>query len=498
MKSWKSSTRATSRSSLSRAATSAAEAAALVLLGVLGAQPSAIAASAQATVIHDFGVAMNAGEFPVSTLIPATDGNLYGVTSAGGAIGAGAIFRLSPDGSVTTVYSFGTANYPLDDDGRWPNGDLLAHADGSLYGTTRLGGAFNHGTVYQLPLVGIYKRLYDFGGSASDGANPQAGLAQGTDGLLYGTTVRGLGNSRDGTIFRISTSGSYSQVYAFGASGMDGAWPYGGLTAGHDGTFYGTTFFGAPRVGEEGGAGTVFRYSPGASAARIYEFNTTGTCTSDGAGPDSPMILGADGNLYGTTRDGGAHGMGSVFKATPAGAVSLLYSFGSIDKDGREPVGKLLELADGTFIGATRFGGVHESEDSYGGTVFMLEPDGTYTRLHSFGSTATDGQLLNAGPTRGSDGFFYGTTTAGGSTANRPNYTGSGTVYRLAIDPSGSATTFQSAPSVCPTGNPNPPGGGGTAGGSGGALSLPWMLVLGLAGLRGPRRLVRSGCGDGT
>lgn len=467
--------------------------AAVLLLAACALAPFAAgAASGQVTVIHNFGATSPDGEFPVSSLVPASDGNLYGVTNGGGVIGAGAVIRLARDGTVSLVYSFGTAYYPLDDDGRAPYGDLLAHADGFLYGTTAGGGVHNRGSVFRVSQLGAYQKLYDFGSIEADGLGPNAGLVEGADGGLYGTTVRG-GSFPEahtgGAIYRISTSGEYSLLYSFGASTQDGSWPYAGLTRGNDGNLYGATYFSPFRIGMEGGGGTIFRYSSEGSATRIYEFNTTGNCPDDGAAPATTMILGSDGSFYGTTDAGGVYSRGSIFRVTPSGDLAVLYSFGSIEGDGREPRGRLLQLDDGTLLGTTRFGGEHETETNYGGTVFMLEPDGTYTRLYSFGATPTDGQWVQAGLTRGVDGHFYGTTARGGTTSD-PDLAGVGTLFRLMIDPEGTAPSFKSAPRTCPVEvGPGPDTGSADAGGF---SSLP-LLVLGLAGLWTRRRPSRSG-----
>lgn len=456
------------------------------------ASPAGWAASAQVTVVHDFGVEMYDGEFPTATLTLAADGNLYGVTQGGGFIGIGTVFRVEPGGTVSVVYSFGTAGYPLDDDGKWPNGELLSLGDGFLYGTTRIGGVFNKGTIFRVSPLGAYQRLHDFGSFEGDGADPHAGLIQGPGGYLYGTTLSGgpyQSNSKAGTVYRFSPPGEYAQVYALGASTLDGDWPIAGLALGADGNLYGSTFFGPRRIGMEGGAGTLFRYTPGGGASRIYLFNADGTCGQDGASPEQAMIAGGDGYLYGTTRGGGRYGKGTVFRATPTGQVQVLYSFGSIENDGREPAGKLLQLADGTLLGTTRFGGQYEADDNNGGTVFMLEPDGRYTLLHSFGATPKDGQWVEAGLTKGPDGIFYGTTTNGGATANRPEFAGAGTVYQLVIDPAGTSPTFQSVPTTCA--NEDDPQRPGDRSG-GGSLAPSWILSLALVGLCATRRRVRA------
>lgn len=413
-------------------------------------------------------------------MVLATDGNLYGVLAAGGQYGRGTVFRVTPDGTVSTAYPFGLQYFPLDLDGRVPF-EVIQHPNGDLYGVTSIGGESDQGTVFRLSLIGVYQKLYDFGGFEGDGDVLDTTLTVAANGDLYGTTLWGgvHAPARRGTVFRISPSGSYAQLYSFGASSMDGQWPTGGLAIGADGNFYGTTFFSRRRIGEEGGAGTIFRYVPGGGVSQVYDFNTTGTCREDGASPEGTMILGADGNLYGTTTTGGVYGKGTIFRLKQSGEVSVLYSFGSIANDGREPVGRLLQLADGNLVGTTLYGGTHEAADNYGGTAFMFSLDGLYTQLYSFGATPTDGQRVAGGLTIGAGGFLYGTTANGGVFTDwANNNTGTGTLFRLELDPAGAGPSYQSAPTTCPTEIIDPPQNSGK---SGGGIPLSLISVLALA-----------------
>ena len=440
------------------------------------AAPISWAASAQLAVIHDFGTQLNDGKHSLSSMLLASDGNLYGTTESGGAFDGGTVFRVSPSGTVTVLYSFGSAP----NDGLDPGADLVQADDGYLYGTTPSGGAnAGAGTIFKISTLGAYLKLYDFGAFASDGTDPDAGLVQGPDGYLYGTTTfGGPYQAFNGTLFRISTAGAYSQVHAFGATPEEGEWPVSGLTVAGNGDLYGTTHFSGPRGQPmlQLGAGTVYKYKAADGISRLHEFGGADECPPDGAGPWGSLILGSDGNLYGTTRSGGVHDQGTVFRVTPTGVLTILYEFGSIPKDGREPASRLVRLANGGLLGTTRFGGAHESANSWGGTAFMLAPDGTYTLLHSFGATEDDPQFLDSGLTMGTDGNFYGTSVNGGSTADRANgTTGFGTVYRLVINPNGTAPTTKYVPQSCATNKKS-------SGGSGGLpLSVIAGLLLGLA-----------------
>ncbi len=245
----------------------------------------------------------------------------------------------------------------------------------------------------------------------------------------------------------MTASGQYSELYSFGATAADGQWPEAGLAVGPDGALYGTTFFSGPR-GQPAlrhGLGSVFRLSTTDHAvSTIYDFQANG-CTQDGSDPVATMTLGSDGNLYGVARDGGAYNKGAIFRIQPNGAEQILYSFGSIPTDCRLPAGQLLELPGGSFLGTTLNGGAYEdpSSNNLGGTVFLLTADGTYTRLADFGANATDGQMLAGGMTLGPDGNYYGTTDFGGAN-------GWGTVFRLVLDGSGTGPTFHATPFTCP------------------------------------------------
>ena len=198
--------------------------------------------------------------------------------------------------------------------------------------------------------------LYSFTGGA-DGGLPGAGLVQGSDSNFYGTTSGG-GTSGNGTVFRISPSGSLTNLWEF-TGGSDGASPYAGLVQGSDGNFYGTTYGGGAN-----GNGTVFRITPSGTLTTLWSF----TGGSDGAYPYAGLVQGSDGNFYGTTSAGGTNNAGTVFQINSAGGLTTLYSF-SGGADGESPWAGLIQGSDGSFYSTTYEGG------SYGyGTVFKLSP----------------------------------------------------------------------------------------------------------------------------
>jgi uncharacterized repeat protein (TIGR03803 family) len=221
-----------------------------------------------------------------------------------------------------------------------------------------------------------------------------------------------------GTVFQISTSGSYTSLYSFGSFPNDGYQPFAGLVQGSDSNFYGTTYYGgANRLG------TVFRINTNGSYTSVYSF---GSFPNDGSNPEAGLVQGSDGKLYGTAYYGGANGSGTVFRISTSGSYTSLYSFVGSPNDGAEPKASLVLGSDGNFYGTTEFGGTNND-----GTVFRISPSGSETNLHSFVSSPSDGLFPVAGLVQGSDGNFYGTTEGGGASTNCGN--GCGTVFQLSV-----------------------------------------------------------------
>ncbi len=302
-------------------------------------------------------------------------------------------------------------------DGSQPNAALIQGADGDFYGTTVYGGTYNLGTVFKITPAGVETVLHSFG-SGADGSQPRAALMQGTDGDFYGTTVYG-GTYNLGTVFKITPVGVETVLYSFGG-GNDGANPYAGLIQGTDGDFYGTTGSGGTND-----AGTVFKITPAGAETVLHSFGAT---SIDGVSPQAALIQGTDGNFYGTTVYGGPNYWGTVFKITSAGVETVLYSFFGSGTYGMQPRAGLIQGTDGNFYGTTECGGTYVGtyqgygSCSIGGTVFKITPVGVETVLYSFGG-GTDGYVLWSGLIQGADGNFYGTTSYGG--------TYQGTVFKI-------------------------------------------------------------------
>lgn len=326
-----------------------------------------------ATGMHAFAATPTDGARPESALIQGKDGALYGTTAEGGAFGQGTVYRVALDGTYTTLYSFGAKP----NDGAAPVAALVQGSDGDFYGTTSSGGA-NHcvqipqaggncGTVFKVTAAGVETVLYSFGASASDGVEPTGALVQGNDGNFYGTTVNGGANACSnsgathncGTAFRVTPAGVATVLHSFGTGFMpgflptDGIAPQGGMILASDGNFYGTTPSGGQgRCGNTFGCGVVYRMTPAGTVTIAYTFSIDNVL--NGYGPAPQLIQGRDGNLYGTARSGGQFqctSCGTVFKLSPSGALTTLYSFGPLITNPSDPLSGVIEGSDGAFYG---------------------------------------------------------------------------------------------------------------------------------------------------
>jgi uncharacterized repeat protein (TIGR03803 family) len=279
-----------------------------------------------------------------------------------------------------------------------PYARLVQGGDGTFYGTTNAGGSGNGGAVFKMTPAGVLTTLVSFTGNNGSGANPFAALVQGSDGNFYGTTYKG-GYDNEGTVFMMTPAGALTNLDSFTGFGATGEYPEAGLVQGSNGNFYGTT-----ANGGSANEGTVFMMTPAGVLTTLVSF--TGN-NGSGANPFAALIQGSDGNFYGTTASGGSSYHGTVFKLTPAGAISYVVSFTGVGAIGKLPEAGLVQGSDGNFYGTTSSGG--SSDD---GTIFKLTPAGVFTTLVSF--TNPNGADPIAGLVQGSDGNFYGTTFTGG------------------------------------------------------------------------------------
>jgi len=360
-------------------------------------------------------------------------------------------FGMQAGAGFTSLYSFTGAN-----DGGIPYAGLVPGADGYLYGTTSSGGTnrsgsgveYGGGTAFKIGTNGALTPLCYF--NAAAGLTCTAGLAQGSDGNLYGTTVFNANPQEDdfagdGTVFQISTNGGLTNLCYFN---QPRGFPLAGLMQGHDGDFYGTTSA-INLTGNQSRSsyGDVFKVGTNGDYTSLYFFGTLRDAYGDaldGGNPRATLIQGNDGNLYGTTWTGGDsysdadeyYTYGTVFKISTNGALTSLYSFGGID--GTYPVAGLVQGSDGNLYGTTSGGGTY-SADFYGnfytyGTVFKISTNGAFTSLYSFTGT-NDGANPEASLVQGSDGNLYGTTAVGGTND-------SGTVFEINPDGTGFTTIY--------------------------------------------------------
>jgi uncharacterized repeat protein (TIGR03803 family) len=248
-------------------------------------------------------------------VIHATNGNFYGTTTEGGN-GWGTVFSLTPEGTLTTVYAF--CRLTSCRDGALPLAGLIQGGDGNLYGTTsRYGAHGDAGTIFKLTLGGVLTTLYSFcsqikNGECTDGQYPETGLVQGADGNLYGSTNAGGDSGPDnngGTVFKITPSGTLTTIYSFCSQSncADGGSPPAGLVQGTDGNFYGTT---ATSSGAP--IGTIFQITPEGVLTTLYTFCSQTNCT-DGETPVAGLVQATDGKFYGATSAGGTNNYGTVF-----------------------------------------------------------------------------------------------------------------------------------------------------------------------------------------
>jgi uncharacterized repeat protein (TIGR03803 family) len=384
-------------------------------------------------------------------LVQGTDGNLYGTAVFGGAYNFenGDIFKITTSGHLSVLYSF---DCPINCITLAPV-SLIVGSDGNFYGIALGGGPLNEYTsaMFKLTAKDVETTQYQFpcGAGGACSTISYGSLLQASDGNFYGTTSSG-GSNGLGSVFKITSKGVLTTLYSFcpNAGCTDGALPVASLVQGTDGDLYGVTTQGGtggnPCAGYYG-CGTVFKVTTGGALTTLYSFCSQTDCT-DGALPYAGLVLASNGNLYGTASTGGDYTGGTVFKITPAGALKTLYNFCSQSgcTDGAYPSSTLVQGTDGNLYGTTGNGG-NSSTCGYGcGTIFQLKLTGKLRTLHSFCSQpdCTDGAYPNSAPWstntglfQSTNGIFYGTTLAGGSDTIGCgviiNVDGCGTVYSL-------------------------------------------------------------------
>lgn len=358
-----------------------------------------LAVDAQAQTVNvlvDFNLTNGGG---ASSVVQGTDGNFYGTTNIGGKHD-GTLFRVTPDGTLTTVYSFCSQAKCVD--GASPFQSPILGNDGNLYGVVLSGGSdtaypTGSGIIYKMT-PGNYSVLYTFCETMPclDGAAP-TGIVQAADGNFYGTAAIG-GAFNEGTFFKLTPAGKLTVLYSFCslANCVDGSGPSSAPIQARDGNFYGTA------GGGSNGHGVVYQITSTGSYQVIYNFCSISSCT-DGSQPNG-LVQDASGNLYGTTTEGG-FGYGAIFKINSGNHYFVLHHF---DETDASPFAGLIFANDGNLYGVSE-------GDLSGGAVFDITAAGVYTEFYVFSDCDLQGCYPVGPPFQGTNGIFYGTTGNGGS-----------------------------------------------------------------------------------
>lgn len=373
------------------------------------------------TVIHTFTRSSADGAMPVAGVISDGVGNLYGTTKLGGAHNSGTVFEISAGGEFAVLHSFCACK----GDGWVPVANLVRDSAGNLYGTTFGGpGAATNGTVFRLTPThsGAWEETILYAFKSTGGYGPRAGLIRDASGDLYGTTYGFNNGSATGTVFKLTPSESVpwkeTTLFTFDAR-LDGGGPAAPVMMDPLGNLYGTT--------QEGGVashGVVFKLTPSQSLPWKETILHSFTAGADGGYPAAGLID-EQGNLYGTAQSDGRYDRGVVFKLSPSGSkwiYTVLYAFckeGGVCLDGRAPAASLVRDKQGNLYGTTELGG-----DSDRGVVFKLDRYGNETVLRAF-TGRSDGAVPMAGLLM-YKGDLYGTTSSGGDPM-----CGCGTVFKI-------------------------------------------------------------------
>ena len=335
------------------------------------------------SVVYSFGSIPNDGFAASGRLIQGKDGALYGVTALGGEYGGGGtVFRITLNGEYTVLHSFGAPDegyVPFGGLTEASDGDFYGVTTNGganhCFQIPVAGG--NCGTIFRMTPEGVVTTLHSFGGSITDGVEPMHPPIEASDGNFYGTTITGGANNcgrsgginNCGTVYRMTPGGEVTYLHSFGSSTQDGIAPMGDLIQAGDGALYGTTSSGGG--GEclsTNGCGTIFRMTLAGEVSTVHAFALTSVL--QGFGPSPNLTLGTDGNIYGSTVSGGdgpRGSQGTVFRITLDGSKATLYSFGEANVEPGHPEGGVIQGSDGAFYGTTLYDGVFPS-----GTIFKL------------------------------------------------------------------------------------------------------------------------------
>jgi uncharacterized repeat protein (TIGR03803 family) len=305
------------------------------------------------SVIYNFTGGADGGN-PIGGPVLGTDGNLYGATNQGGSNAngfQGVFYKLTTAGVETVLHTFSAGI-----DGAFPWAAPILASDGNFYGTTTGGGTTGNGILYKISTTGTFTNLYSFD-YANGGAYPTGSVLQASDGNLYMTASIG-GANNCGTALETTTAGVVKKTFSFNC-GSGGAYPIGGLIQAADGALYGTTDSGGTY-----GYGTLFKLSRTAFVQSILHNFLLG----DGEYPDAAVYQATDKKLYAPTSEGGTYGDGILFDSTTKPVYKNIYSFNnSVNLESAAPVGQLMQHTNGTLYGVAQFGGTNDL-----GTVYSV------------------------------------------------------------------------------------------------------------------------------
>lgn len=366
----------------------------LLPLAMLMLSVGTLAAHAQVyTVLYNFGV--SAHDIPAhpsysGIVAQGRDGNLYSSTCGSS---YGAAYSITPNGAFSA--------FPFGQDEECPEGGLALGSDGNFYGTSRRNRGGFTGTIFKMTPSGSLTQLHQFV-PEGDGATPYAPPIQGADGNFYGTTSHGGDLSCNapngcGSVYKTTPSGIVTTLFLF--DNTHGAYPYAPLVQGLDGSFFGTAYGGGTN-----GQGVIFKITPTGKLTVLYNFDC-----AHGNGSTAPLIQASDGNFYGTTSAGGkgCSDPGVVFRMTPAGKITVLHTLHR-HSDGSLPFAGLVEATDGNFYGVASAGG-----SDVVGTIFKITPHGNFSTLYNFDWTS--GAHPQTTLIQSTNGLLYGTTADGGT-----------------------------------------------------------------------------------
>jgi len=350
---------------------------------------------------------------PQAGLLLDTSGNLFGTTISGGSGGRGTVFKLTK----ATNYSFATLLNFNGTNGGGSIADLMADSSGNLYGTTTSGGSYYSGNAFKLTKTAssyTASTLATFTGG--NGQAPASGLTADANGNLFGST-NGGGTTGYGTVYElVKGSSGYTTKTLANFSETNGGNPFGDLVVDNSGNLFGTTNNAGP-----GGNGTVFelvKTASGYTLQTLVSFNVT-----NGANPYGSLLLDNNGDLFGTTYDGGPNDAGTVFKLTKASGYKLS-TLGTFTAGNGVIAGGLIQDAVGNLFGTT-LGNVNRGGGANVGTVFELAKGTSDYKLNTLVTfNGINGASPYAGLVADSNGDLYGTTSQGGKSGN-------GTVFKV-------------------------------------------------------------------